>query len=151
MLARKVYMMESRSKCGRFGWIGLAVVVVAMAFSSPAVAADDGSDGATLEKRIGEVFYRSMAHWRYDYSKIPDRKAGVACIPWERLDTEFLESDIFEALGFSYSMADDEGAIRVATQGCNQMRAHYKVTDCACELVLIGETVVVVVPEGVRE
>lgn len=144
-------MMESRSKCDRFGWIGLAVIAAAMAFSSAAVAADDGAGGATLEKQIGEVFIRSMAHWRYNYSKIPPRKAGVACIPWARLDDAFLDNGIFEALGFSYSMAGDEGAIRVATQGCDQMKAHYKVADCDCELVLVGDTVVVTIPDAIRD
>jgi len=40
---------------------------------------------------------------------------AVACIPWRRLDTAFLDSAIFEALGFSCSMAEHSGAIQVAT------------------------------------
>ena len=67
------------------------------------------------------------------------------------MDAAFLDSAIFEALGFSYSMAEDEGAISVATQGCNRMKAHYKLTDCACELVLSGEAVAVAVPEEAGE
>jgi hypothetical protein len=97
------------------------------------------------------MFYRSMTHWKFDYTKIPGRKAGVACIPWKRLDAAFLGSAIFKALGFSYSMAEDSGAISVATQGCNRMRDHYKLTDCVCEVILIGDAVVVTVPEAVGE
>ena len=93
------------------------------------------------------MFYRSMAHWRYDYSKMPSGKAGVACIPWARLDDAFLNEGIFEALGFSYSVASDETAIQIATQGCERMKAHYRLSDCDCEVVLVGDTVVVEIPE----
>ena len=129
------------------GWIGLAVVTGAMTLAWPAAAADDAVDGGMLANQLGAAFYRSMTHWKYDYSKIPGRKAGVACIPWKRLDAAFLDSAIFEALGFSYSMAEDSGAISVATQGCNRMRDHYKLTDCVCEVILIGDAVVVAMPE----
>jgi len=139
------------SKCVGLGWIGLAVVIGAMSLAGPVAAAADDSDGGVLEHQLGATFYRSMTHWKYDYSKIPGRKAGVACIPWKRLDAAFLDSAIFEALGFSYSMAEDEGAISVATQGCNKMRDHYKLTDCVCEVILIGDAVVVTVPEEVGE
>lgn len=143
---REGLMGKHWSNCTGFRWIGLAAVIGVMSLAGSAAAADDGSDGGVLEHQLGATFYRSMAHWKYDYSKIPGRKAGVACIPWKRLDAAFLDSAIFEALGFSYSMAEDSGAISVATQGCNRMKDHYKLTDCACEVVLIGDTVVVTVP-----
>lgn len=144
-----VSTMKLPSKWCSPAWLALAAIALAVSLSFPATAAGDDADEVTLEQRLSEVFYRSMKHWRYNYSKIPDRKAGVACIPWQRLDSAFLDNEIFQALGFSFSMAAEDGAIRVATDGCNQMRAHYKLNDCACELVLIGEKVVVVVPEGV--
>lgn len=144
-------MVKLWSKCTGYEWAGLAVVIVLMSLAWSAATASDGSDGGALEDRLGAVFYRSMTHWKYDYTKMPEHKAGVACIPWERLDTAFLDSAIFEALGFSYSVATDEIAIRIATQGCNQMKAHYKLTDCACGLVLIGEVVMVTVPEEAGE
>ena len=138
-------MDKLSSKCAGFRRTALAAIIVAMSLAWPA-AADDGPDGGALADRLGVVFNRSMTHWRYDYSKMPDRRAGVACIPWARLDPAFLDSAIFDALGFSYSVATDKAAIRIATQGCNQMKAHYKLTDCACELVLIGDAVVVTIP-----
>ena len=140
-------MVKFWSKCAGVGWIGLAVVNVAMSLAWPAAAADDGSYSGALEDRLSATFYRSMTQSNYDYTKLPDQKAGVACIPWERLDTAFLDSAIFEAFGFSYSVAKDEMAIRIATQGCNRMKRYYKLTDCVCELVLIGEAVAVTVPE----
>jgi hypothetical protein len=105
------------SSCAGFGRIGLAVVIVAMSLIWPATPADDGLHGGALGDRLGAVFYRSMTHWIYDYTNMPERKAGVACVPWERLDIEFLDSAIFEALGFSYSVAKDDAAIRIATRG----------------------------------
>ncbi len=149
--AQEGFIVKLWSKCAGFERIGLAVAIVAMSLAWPAAAADDASDGGALEDRLGAMFYRSMTHWKYDYTKMPDRKAGVACIPWERLHAAFLDSAIFEAFGFSYSVAKEEVAIRIATQGCNRMKAHYKVTDCACELVLIDEAVAVTVPEEAGE
>ena len=129
----------------------VALVLVAGVSVLPRAGADEGSAAlggeANLQQRVGAVFYRSMAHWRYDYSKMPSGKAGVACIPWARLDDAFLNEGIFEALGFSYSMARDETAIEVATQGCDRMKAHYRLSDCNCEVVLVGDTVVVEIPE----
>lgn len=144
-------MVKLWSKCTGFRRIGPVVVTVLMSLAWPAAAADDGSDGGALADRVSAVYHRPMSHWKYDYTKLPDRKAGVACIPWERLDTAFLDSAILEALGFSYSMAEDSGAIHVATQGCNRMKVHYKLTDCVCEVVLIGEAVAVTVPEVAGE
>jgi hypothetical protein len=133
------------------GRTAFVLMLVGSLFILPPAGADDGSKAQVnkpdLQQRIGAVFYRSMEHWRYHYSKIPPHKAGVACIPWARLDDAFLDNEIFEALGFSYSMASDESAIPVAAQGCEQMRAHYKLSDCNCELVLVGDTVVVEPPE----
>ena len=148
-------MMGLWSKWFGTGRNAFASILIAGVLLLPCAAAEDGSRANTgesnLQQQIGEVFHRSMAHWRYDYSKIPDGKAGVACIPWQRLDAEFLDDAIFEALGFSYSMASEDGAIRVATQGCDQMRAHYKLTDCACELVFIGDRLVVEIPRAAPE
>jgi hypothetical protein len=129
----------------------VALILLAGLSVLPRAGADEGSEAPigepNLQQRIGAVFYRSMAHWRYDYSKIPPGKAGVACIPWGRLDDAFLNEGIFDALGFSYSMAQEETAIQVATQGCEQMKAHYRLSDCNCELVLVGNKVVVEIPE----
>ena len=148
-------MMRLWSRKVDAGRIAFALILVAGIFVLPCAAGDDEANVHTgdpeLQQRIGAVFYRSMSHWRYDYSKIPSRKAGVACIPWARLDDAFLDSGIFEALGFSYSMAGNEGAIRVAVQGCDQMRTQYRVSDCDCELVLVGDTVVVEVPAAIRD
>jgi hypothetical protein len=144
-------MINVWTRFARFWRIGLAAVIVATSLALPAAAADDGSDGNSTADRLGAMFYRSMTHWKYDYATLPDGKAGVACIPWERLDAAYLDSAIFEAFGFSYSVAKDEVAIRIATQGCNKMKAYYKLTDCNCELVLVGDALAVTVPKQVAE
>ncbi len=125
------------------GIVALAALAL-MAMPRGGAMAEDG-DG--LAERLGEVFHRSMKHWRYDYSKMQTTKAGVACIPWENIDAAYLDEAIFEALGFSYSVSTEEAAIRIARQGCNEMKAHYQLTDCACEVVMIDDTVTVSLPE----
>ena len=144
-------MLRFSSKRTAYGCIALAVTIVALSLARPATAADDDANGSALAQRLSAAFYRSMTHWKYDYVSLPDRKAGVACIPWARLDTAYLDNAVFEAFGFSYSVAEDEMAIRIATQGCDRMKRHYKLTDCDCEPVLIGSEVAVTVPEKVGE
>ena len=130
----------ARQRRGAWG-----ILVLAGALAGPTAAQE--TDTVALADRLGEVFQRSMKHWRYDYGNLEPRKAGVACIPWQRLDAEFLDNGIFDALGFSFSVAKDEMATKIADQGCNQMKTHYKLTDCECEPVLLGETIVVTLPE----
>ncbi len=124
----------------RFFSIGAMLLVLTI----PPVVADDTP---SLESRIGDVFLRSMLHWRYDYGKMDTVKAGVACIPWDRIDAAYLDEAIFDALGFSFSVARDEAAVRIATQGCEQMKARAEISGCACEAILIDDRAVVTVPE----
>ncbi len=127
------------------GFVALAAVAL-MALPDSVTRAEDG---AAVAARVGEVFLRSMKHWRFDYREMQTTKTGVACIPWEKVDAAFLDEAIFEALGFSYSVANEEAAIRIAMQGCKDMKAHYKLTNCVCEVVLIDDAVGVVVPDNV--
>jgi len=127
------------------------VTLAALALMSLSAESARAKDGAGLAERLGQVFHRSMKHWRYDYSKMQTTKAGVACIPWRKIDAAYLDEAIFEALGFSYSVAKEDAAIRIATQGCEEMKAHYALADCACEVVLIDDAVAVTVPDGVIE
>ena len=99
-----------------------------------------------IKNKLGEVFHRTMAHWNFDYNKLDETKVGVACIPWNDIDPAFLEGGIFEAIGFSYSMAKEDFAIRTAHQGCEQMARHYEVSDCTCQVVLIDNEVRAEVP-----
>ncbi len=121
----------------------LATMIMA-ALMATSAEADDATPSA--EDRMAETFRRTMAHWRYDYDALKPGKAGVACIPWEQIDSAYLDEGIFEALGFSYSTAGDDVAVRIATDGCEQMKAAVRVTDCACEVVLIDDRIEVVVP-----
>ena len=123
----------------RLAALGAAILTCLAASAWP-------QDESGVEARLGEMFHRSMAHWRYDYAALPSGKAGVACIPWDSVDETYLDEAIFEALGFSYSTASDETAIRIATQGCEQMRAAKQLTDCACETILLDDAVVVTSP-----
>ena len=105
------------------------------------------ANAETVSQKMGEVFLRTMKHWNYSYSTLDTTKAGVACVHWEGIDPNFLNDGLFEAIGFSFSVANEEAAIRIATQGCERMSRHYEVTDCTCEVILVDETVRVSLPD----
>ena len=107
----------------------------------------NGEDLSNIETQLGEMFHKTMKKWQLSYTVQETTKAGVACIPWDRLNLELLSTGIFEAIGFSYSMATEEAAIRVATQGCQQMAQHYQVVDCSCDVIFVNEDVVVSFPD----
>ena len=107
----------------------------------------NGDDLSSIETHLGEMFHETMKKWQMSYTVQETTKAGVACVPWDRLDLELLSTGIFEAIGFSYSMATEDAAIRVATQGCQQMAQHYQVVDCNCDVIFVNEDVVVSLPD----
>jgi len=107
----------------------------------------NGDDLSSIETQLGEMFHKTMKKWQMSYTVQETTKAGVACVPWDRLDLELLSTGIFEAIGFSYSMATEDAAIRVATQGCQQMAQHYQVVDCSCDVIFVNENVVVSLPD----
>ena len=101
----------------------------------------------TVSQQMGEVFHRTMKHWNYSYATLDTTKAGVACVHWEEINPRFLTDGLFEAIGFSFSVANEEAAIRIATQGCEKMARHYEVTDCTCEVILVDDAVRVSLPD----
>lgn len=120
-----------------------------ISLAAPLLSANaDEEKKTTLSSELGDVFHRTMEKWQMSYTVQQSRKAGVACIPWSKIGRDFLASGIFEAIGFSYSMATDEAAIRVATQGCHEMANHYKVEGCMCEVVFLNDDPAAVTPEG---
>ena len=44
-------------------------------------------------------------------------------------------------------LAIDDAAVRIATQGCEQMKARAEISGCACEAILIDDRTVVTIPE----
>ena len=127
--------------------LSLWCVLISLAAFILSAKADE-KQNADLSSELGDVFHRTMEKWNLSYTVQQSKKAGVACIPWSHIDPDFLSSGIFEAIGFSYSMATEEAAIRVATQGCHEMANHYKVKGCNCEIVFINDNPAAVVPNG---
>ena len=126
-------------------------IAVACLLTLPATVSAEDITTTNLQTRLGDVFHRTMAHWGFGYDSLPERRAGVACVPWDGLTEEFLANEIFGAIGFSYSMADDGGAVSVAERGCEIMKSRKKVSGCECETVLLNEEVVVSLPDGAGE
>lgn len=129
-----------------------ASLMLALSWTGNAYADGHEADAnARAAKVIGDLFIRSMANWRYDYGGLDTTKAGVACIPWDKIDQEFLEVGEFKGLGFSYSIATEEYAVKVATDGCERMVTGLKLDDCVCQTVMKDDTPVVFVPQAVRD
>ena len=128
-------------------YVPLWCMLICLATPILSVNADEEKN-TNLSLELGDVFHRTMEKWQMSYTVQQSRKAGVACIPWSKIGRDFLASGIFEAIGFSYSMATDEAAIRVATQGCHEMANHYKVEGCMCEVVFLNDDPAAVTPEG---
>ena len=129
-------------------YVPLWCMLISLATPILSVNADEEKN-TNLSLELGDVFHRTMEKWQMSYAVQQSRKAGVACIPWSKIDPDFLSSGIFEAIGFSYSMANDEAAIRVATQGCHEMANYYKVEGCKCEVVFLNDEPAAVTPDGV--
>ena len=125
----------------------LAMIILAISWLPSSVEAD--SHLHQINIKFGQAFERTMVHWRYDYNKLDGTKAGVACVQWSRIDQTFLEEGIFEAIGFSYSMAKEEAAIRTAHQGCEQMARHYDVSGCTCQIILVDDDVRITIPDDI--
>ena len=125
------------------------ILVMLLAITLPTTDANSDANGDAVEMKIGDVFQRTMKHWKYSYTALDTTKAGVACMRWQQIDQKFLDDGIFEAIGFSYSMAKEEAAIRIATQGCEEMAKHYEVTDCACEVILVDDEIRVALPKEI--
>ena len=130
---------------GRLG----KILVISLASTLLTTDANSNANGDAVEMKIGDVFQRTMKHWKYSYTALDTTKAGVACMRWQHIDQKFLDDGLFEAIGFSYSVAKEEAAIRIATQGCEEMARHYEVTDCSCEVVLVDDEVRVSPPQEV--
>lgn len=125
------------------------ILVMSLASTLLTTDANSDSNGDAVKMKIGDVFHRTMKHWKYSYTALDTTKAGVACMRWQHIEQKFLDDGIFEAIGFSYSVAKEEAAIRIATQGCEEMARHYEVTDCTCEIVLVDDEVRVAPPQEV--
>ena len=125
------------------------ILVMLLAITLPTTDANSDANGDAVAVKIGDVFHRTMKHWNYSYTSLDTTKAGVACMRWQHIDQKFLDDGLFEAIGFSYSVAKEEAAIRIATQGCEEMARHYEVTDCSCEVVLVDDEVRVAPPQEV--
>ena len=126
------------------------LLIVLLAITTPTIHTNGGTieTRTALELQLSDVFRRTMEHWRYSYNSLDGRKAGSACIGWEQIDQAFLDDEIFKAIGFSYSMAKEEGAIRVAIQGCEEMARYYELTECTCEVVLVDDEAQVEIPDS---
>jgi len=120
------------------------MAVTALVATAPARADESG-----LAQAIAASYLRTMAHWHVDYHAQDTEKAGTACIDWQTLDREFLESGLFDALGYSYSLANTAMAVKIAGEGCKGMARKLRLKGCECVTVMVDEDVAVEIPPEV--
>ena len=84
----------------------------------------------------GKNFIRQLLKWNIDFLKLDNFKAGAGCMS--------SNSQEFNALGFSYNLADIEYAKKIALQGCEQMKKKNKILkECKCEIIYVNNNLVI--------
>ena len=97
---------------------------------------------------IVNTFKRSLQHWDIDYDTLKPGKAGAACIPWNDLNSNFLNKEIFIALGYSWQIETEKVSMKAALEGCERMRKYNKISKiCQCEPILFNEEIRINLPK----
>ncbi len=79
----------------------------------------------------GNNFIQQLLEWKIDYKKLDEFKSGAGCMT--------KGSQNYQALGFSYNLADINYAKKIALQGCEQMKKKNKIlSECNCEIIFIN-------------
>lgn len=148
---KRSFRTLARTVAAAFLCAGLVLAGAPGALADAETAATEPNEDARAARVIGDVFLRSMANWSLKYRTLKTKKAGVACIPWDAIDLDFVKTGEFKGLGFSYSTAKHDYAVKVATEGCQRMAAGLKLDDCVCQTVMLDDRPVVFVPTAVRD
>ena len=107
------------------------------------------SNFAITDNEIVKIYMRTMNHWKIDFTKLEENRAGAACINWDRLESIKQTNGLFLSLGYSKNMATEESAINSALSGCERMRVKNNEEDvCDCESVIINNKALINYPNN---
>jgi len=124
----------------------LKILFISLYVLSLSVSINNSSyaESSISEKDIVEIFKKSMKHWKINYDTLDKNKSGAACIPWEDLNKEFVNKEIFIALGYGFSLFDINIGKKAALEGCERMRRANKIEDtCDCEMILYNDEILI--------
>ena len=107
----------------------------------------ENRDKETIRRNIVNTYIRSMNKWDIPFQDLLENKSGSACINWSMLTDNFLNTGIFDALGYSQNIPNKKASQIAAVSGCKKMKEYYKLGDsCTCEVIITNETAEVILP-----
>ena len=100
----------------------------------------ENRDKEKIKNNIVNTYLRSMDKWDIPFQDLLDNKSGAACINWSSLTENFLQTGMFDALGYSQNIPNKKASQIAAVSGCEKMKEYYKLENtCSCEVILTNE------------
>ena len=94
----------------------------------------------TIKNNIVNTYIRSMNKWDIPFQDLLENRSGAACINWSSLTENFLQTGMFDALGYSQNIPNKKASQIAAVSGCEKMKEYYKLEDsCTCEVILTND------------
>jgi len=94
----------------------------------------------TIKNNIVSTYIRSMNKWDIPFQDLLENRSGAACINWSSLTENFLQTGIFDALGYSQNIPNKKASQIAAVSGCEKMKEYYKLENtCTCEVILTND------------
>ncbi len=94
----------------------------------------------TIKNDIVSTYIRSMNKWDIPFQDLLENRSGAACINWSSLTENFLQTGMFDALGYSQNIPNKKASQIAAVSGCEKMKEYYKLENtCTCEVILTNE------------
>ena len=101
----------------------------------------------TIRKNIVNTYIRSMNKWDIPFQDLLENRSGSACINWHDLTEDFLQSGMFDALGYSQNIPNKKASQIAAVTGCKKMKDYYKLGDtCTCEVIITNDITEITLP-----
>ncbi len=94
----------------------------------------------TIKNNIVNTYIRSMNKWDIPFQDLLENRSGAACINWSNLTENFLQTGMFDALGYSQNIPNKKASQIAAVSGCEKMKEYYKLENtCTCEVILTND------------
>ena len=107
----------------------------------------ENRDKEKIKNNIVDTYIRSMNKWDIPFEDLLENRSGSACINWKELTEEFLDTGMFDALGYSQNIPNKKASQIAAVSGCKKMKEYYKLGDsCSCEVIITNDITEVVLP-----
>ena len=93
-----------------------------------------------IKNNIVNTYIRSMNKWDIPFQDLLENRSGAACINWSSLTENFLQTGMFDALGYSQNIPNKKASQIAAVSGCEKMKEYYKLQNtCTCEVILTND------------